>query len=126
MKAARNFVFGNEDERHDFAAGDEIPDEIVDEIPNHLVLEKLAQADPDELTRDQLLVLAGLKTGDDQPDEFDEEEFLESLASFNDKQALVDWANEILGMELDTSDGTRDQLEQLVVDFARPEEEAGD
>ncbi len=125
MKAARNFVFGNEDERHDFAAGDEIPDEIVDEIPNHLVLEKLAQVDPDELTRAQLLVLAGIGV-EDTVEEFNEEEFLESLREFNDKQSLVDWANEVMGMELDTSDGTRDELETMIVDFNRPEEKEGD
>ena len=126
MKAARNFVFGDEDgERHDFAVGDEIPDDIVEELPNHLVLEKLADADPSQLTRDQLLVLAGIGV-EDTVDEFNEEEFFESLRNFNDKQALVDWANETMGMELDTSDGTRDELETMVVDFARPEEEEED
>ena len=126
MKAARNFVFGDDDgERHDFAAGDEIPDDIVDELPNHLVLEKLAEADPNELTRAQLMVLAGIGV-EDTVDEFNEEEFLESLREFNDKQSLVDWANEVMGMELDTSDGTRDELETMIVDFNRPEEKEGD
>ena len=58
--------------------------------------------------------------------EFDEEELLGSLREFNNKQALVDWANEIMGMELDVSDGNRDELETMIVDFNRPEEEAGD
>lgn len=122
MKAARNFVYGDKEDRHDFVVGEEIPDDIVDDLPNHLVLEKLAQADPKKLTREQLLVMAGVDT-DEEDEEFNEEEFLEALREFNDKGSLVEWANETMGLELVTTDGTRDELEQMVVDFARPGEE---
>jgi len=122
MKAARNFVYGDDDgERHDFVVGGEIPDEIVEDLPNHLVLEKLAQADPNELTRDQLMVLAGLK-GEEEA-EFNAVQFLESLREFNTKASLVDWANETMGMELAVDDGNREELEEMVLAFAGPDEE---
>ncbi len=122
MKAARNFVYGDKKDRYNFVVGEDIPDNIVKKIPNHLVLEKLAQADPSQLTRDQLLVLAGIVAGDDE-EEFDEEQFLEGLRQFNNKDDLVAWANETMGLELRATDGNRDELEEMIMAAARGSEE---
>lgn len=121
MKAARNFSYGTKKDRYKFVVGEEIPDDVVKKIPDHLVLEKLAQADPNKLTREQLLVIAGIAV--DTAQEFDEEQFLEGLRQFNNKGDLVTWANETLGLELLESDGTREELEEMIVAVAQGSEE---
>ena len=122
MKAARNFVYGTEDERFEFVVGEEIPDDMIADLPDHLILEKVARSNPNSLSREQLLVMAGIEDDPGASEEFNEEEFMEGLRNFNSKPDLVAWANEILGLELSASDGTRDELEETITAAARPQE----
>lgn len=129
MRAAKNFTLGLADAegeagRVSIRANQEIPDEYLDQVPDELILEKVARNNPQELTRDQLMELAGLNDSDsgeteevDEEDEFDEEEFREGLSEFDTKRALIDWAEEVFGLELDQDD-TRAQLEDQIVAFA--------
>ncbi len=123
MKAARNFVYGDEEDRHNYVVGDEIPDDIVEDLPSHLILEKVARSNPNSLTREQLLVMAGLDEDEDTEEEFNEEEFMEGLRDFNNKDDLIEWANDIFDLELSRSDGTREQLEEIVLAAAQGTDE---
>ena len=99
MRAARNISFGyvdDEGEGHSVAllAGDEIPEDIIDEIPSGFVLEQLAQENPDKLSREQLVTLAGLdsdKVENLEPIEYDEDELREVLTELRTKADLLDW-----------------------------------
>jgi len=117
MKAARAFSYGDGETSHVFAVGDEVPDDIAEDIPDDLLLEKLAQDDPNKLTREQLLVLAGIEEDPDEY-EFDEDEFREGLAQFTTKRELVDWANEVYGASLNQDSANRDELEDMIVELA--------
>ncbi len=123
MKAARNFVYGDGEERHDYVVGEEISDDIVEDLPSHLILEKVARSNPNSLTREQLLVMAGLDEDEDTEEEFNEEEFMEGLRDFNNKDDLIEWANDIFDLELSRSDGTREQLEEIVLAAAQGTDE---
>ncbi len=115
MKAAKRFIFGDKDERQTFEVGDEVPDKIVKKVPDKLILEKLLEDDPSQLTREQLLVLVGAEA---ETEEFNEEEFVESLHTFANKGDLVKWSNDILGTELSQGDGSREELELMVTEAA--------
>lgn len=131
MKAAQNFVYGPEDadelsQRIRYVAGDEVPDEVVEALGENadtLILEKALKANPDILSREQLMELAGLKIDElpEEEEEFNEEEFREAMSQFRNKQELVDWATN-LGLELNV-DAKRDDLEDEIVRFASGQEE---
>ena len=99
MRAARSFSHGaGLDEEgapisYEIAAGDDIPDEILNDIPESLILEKVAQSNPEELSREQLLVLAGITTSADEmePIEYDEESLREAMAELRSKADLAEW-----------------------------------
>lgn len=134
MRAAKNFTLGIKGEsgetgRVQIRSGEDIPDDLLDQVPDELILEKVARSDPQSLTREQLMELAGLTQSDDssngsedEEEEFNEEEFREGLSEFTTKRELVDWAQEAFGLELDQSD-KREDLEDQIVSFVSGEEE---
>lgn len=106
MKAAIAISYGYVDEDGigqtlDIAPGEEIPDEILEEIPEHLMLEKLAEGNPEDLSRDQLMRLAGVgpyAEGDEddyEVIEYDEESLREALGEFGSKSDIREWWNTI-------------------------------
>lgn len=113
MKAAVSFVHGTEDERYEIAAGQEIPEEIEDDISEDLILEHVIKSDPGSLSKEQLLELLGADPAEAEG-EFDEEEFRDALGEFKNKDELVDWAEEMFGVEFNRSD-TRPDLEDQIV-----------
>lgn len=120
MRAAKTFTYGFENERVIVRMGEEIPEEILDDedFDESLVLENVAKSNPSSLSREQLLVMAGLSAEDSDDgaseDEMTEEELREALGELNTKRDVVDWAQEVLGLELDSSD-TREKLEDSIV-----------
>lgn len=128
--AARNFEFGVDGESLVFKIGDEVPDEVAEneEVPRHLILEYLADENPDALTRDQLMALAGVGRyaedgeGDEDAEiEFDKEAFQAALDEFPNVGALIEWAEEIYP-ELKPN-GKRAEIEAQILAYASGEEE---
>lgn len=121
MKAAKSFSFGDGKKTHRFAPGDEVPDAIVDDLGDQadtLILELAAKNNPDVLSREQLLVLAGLSEEEAQagqvPAEFDEDAFREGFENFSTKGDLIEWA-ETLGVEGLEHGWTRTEIEDAIV-----------
>lgn len=122
MKAARSFTHGiGSDPVHRYMAGDEVSDEVVEELGNQansLILELAAKHNPDVLSRAQLLELAGLNSESDSeatPEEFNEETFREGMVEFSTKGDLVEWAESVLGVEGLDSSWTRTEIEDSIV-----------
>lgn len=133
MKAARNFSFGDEDKNHVFKVGDDVPDKVVKALgdgANNLILELAAKNNPDILTRDQLLELAGIDRDtaealDPDSSEFNEEEFREGMTNFSSKGDLLEWAESVLGIEGLNPKDNRAKIEDDIVSAMseEPEEE---
>lgn len=121
MKAARGFTYGDGAKAHRFLTGDEVPDKIVKKLGDSadtLILEKAAKANPDILSREQLLELAGLTTDEIPeavPAEFDEDNFREAMGNFNNKGDLIEWAETTLGIEGLEKAWTRPEIEGAIV-----------
>ena len=124
-RAAKNFSHGKGEKRKDgqpikynFKIGDEIPDDIADEIDDSLILEKVAAGDPEELSRDQLMILANL-TGQDEGAtiEYDEEDLREAIGELNRKSDVMEWF-ETVRPESDLLEPgmTRDDMVDLIVE----------
>jgi len=119
MKAAKSFDYGDGEKTHHFDTGDEVPSKIAKDLDDSFILEKVAKSDPNSLSREQLLVMAGINSpaSDDEDKEYTEEEFREALSSnFRTKGELIDWANEAYGVEMDAGK-TRAELEDEIVSF---------
>lgn len=128
MKAARTFTYGPEDgegeqDRIRFKTGEEVPDEVVEALPKDVqegvILEIAAKKDPNKLSREQLLIMAGINGADEPPpdeEEMSEEDLREAMGEFNTKADLVGWAKEVMDLDLDVDD-TRDQLEDQIIEF---------
>ncbi len=109
---------------YEIAPGEAIPSEILDDIPPEMILENLAETSPEDLTRDQLMVLAGLagpdaEAGDDEgvvTMEYNEEDLRTALGEMNRKSDIIDWWNMIRpeGPEINDRD-TRGVIEDWVV-----------
>ena len=122
MKAAVNISHGDGNKRYTIYAGQEIPDEILSEIPDELILENVPAA---KLTREQLLVLAGYVNDDgtlvegmeEEPEqEMDEEELREALSNFGSKVDILEWWSNIRpDEERPNMKMTRPDLEDWVV-----------
>ena len=98
MKAAQRITYGQEGNPQNLIIepGEEIPNAILSEIPNKLILEKLAVDDPGDLSREQLMILAGVGPYGNgsflpPPSEMDGDAIREALGNFRVKQDLVDW-----------------------------------
>lgn len=125
MQAAQRFSYGDGEESHVFEPGDEVPDEIADDIPERLLLEKLAKGNPERMTKDQLMRLAGVGpyAEDADPEDFDEDyeldedELREAMDQFSTKRDLVEWFDEIRpGQEVVTRSMNRDKIEDAIVE----------
>jgi len=119
MKAAKNFIYGDGENTLQFAVGDEVPSKVAKDVDDSFILEKVAKSNPNSLSREQLLVMAGINSeaSDDEDKEYTEEEFREALASnFRTKGELIEWANDAYGVEMDSSK-TRAELEDEIVSF---------
>lgn len=120
MKAAAHFVFGTDDDRIVFEPGDEVPDVIAEQVPEHLLLEKLARQNPESMSREQLMILAGL-VGDQEEEQeapsMTEEDVREALSEFRTKADLLEWFAEIRP-ESDLVDATmtRNEIEDAIVE----------
>lgn len=133
MKAARNFAWGPEVEveevtpsdRIEFKAGDDVPDHVVKDLgdmADELILEKMLKNNPQGLTKEQALSLAGVDVeAVASEEEFDEQEFREGMAEFRTKAELVQWAQGTMGLELNES-ATREDLEDAIVAHASGED----
>lgn len=99
MKAAINFSFGDGDRSHEFKSGDTIPTAIADQLDDKFILEKVAKKDPSELTRDQLIMLAGLNESVDDLEPIDwagrEDELIETLRVLKTKGDVIDWFEQV-------------------------------
>lgn len=99
MKAATNISHGTGTKRSEIYAGQEIPEEFLADIPDELILEKLAEANPNNLSREQLMIMAGLIQEDgtlaegvsDTESEMSEEELREALGNFGSKVDILEW-----------------------------------
>lgn len=119
MRAAKNFSYGDGEKTKVFRTGEEVPKKIADELDDELILEKVAKSNPSSLTRDQLLVLAGIENEDEEPigpgEEISEEQFREGLKSLKSKADLADWAKEFFDLELDPK-SPREDMEEAIVE----------
>lgn len=128
MKAATNIVIGTTDEegtpiRVEINQGEEIPSEMLSLVGDELILEKIAKNDPNALTREQLLVMAGIggdgEEGVDEEEvdeeEVNEDQFREALKEFKNVTELADWAKNVLGMDVDPKAQKREELEEMIV-----------
>jgi len=105
--------------------GEVIPEEIADDIPGELILERVAEADPRSLSREQLLIMAGFgeegEGEDAEPEvhEYNEDQLREALSTMNNKDAVRDWWKMIRpdGPELTAAvmRGKRAEVEDWVV-----------
>jgi len=124
MRAAANFSYGDGTDSHKIRAGEEIPEEFLDDIPDRLILEKLAEANPEELSREQLMRLAGVgpfaedSDGENEPYEMDEDDLREALDNMRQKSDLVEWMATIRpdfdGLDID--DQTRIEMTDMIVE----------
>jgi hypothetical protein len=125
VRAAENFIYSGSDDpadRQRFLQGEDVPASVAKDIPDHLILENVAKNNPDALTRDQLLIMAGVDreaAGVPEDAEFNEDDFREGLSNFKTKADLVEWANDALGMGLNEDDGKREELEDQIVGHAK-------
>jgi hypothetical protein len=132
MKAAAHFTYGDGKESYEFSPGDDVPDKIANDVPSHLILERLAKSDPASMTKDQLMQLAGVgpwseDSGDTTEAEpaMTEESLREAFANFRTKADLVDWFAEVRpDSEYEVStDMTRDDIEDtIIVEFLGEDE----
>lgn len=116
MKAAKNFVFGgtkDDNDRRNFKVGDEIPAAIAKELDDSFFLEKLPKS---QLTREQLLIMAGVDKDevDKLEDELTEEGLRQGMSEIGTKEQLASWAKEFFNIEVDTSQ-TRSDMEDTIV-----------
>lgn len=114
MRAAKNFQWGGkvDESRKSFKVGDEIPKRVAEDLDDSFFLEKLKKKD---LTRDQLLILAGKDvTEEDVVEEVDEKEFREGMQAIRTKGELASWAKEMLGVDVDEN-LTREEMEEAIV-----------
>lgn len=114
MRAAKNFQWGGkaDEPRRGFKVGDEIPKKVAEDLDDSFFLEKLKKKD---LTREQLLILAGKDvTEEDVTEEVDEKEFREGMQAIRTKGELASWAKEMLGIEVDEN-LTREDMEDSIV-----------
>lgn len=128
QRAAKAFSFGKGEHRDDgqpinyrFEPGDEIPEDIASEIPGNLILENLAEDDPDVLTRDQLMMLAGLgdHPADAEPIEYNEEDLRDALDNLRAKGDVLEWFNVVRpGQTLltNTDDQNRAEMVDVIVE----------
>ena len=114
MKAASDFKYGDGERTHFFKAGDEIPAKIVKDIPESLIFEKVLKNNPESLTKEQLLLLAGVDTDTLEPEEVNEEQFREGMKELTTKRDLMTWAREFFGLDLPES-MTRAEMEDAIV-----------
>ena len=123
MKAAMRISHGHGGETFIIEPGEEIPEEFLSEIPDHLILEKLSSTDPDELSRNQLMMLAGVgpysEDGEELPphQEMNEEDVRDALGNLRSKADLVDWMKVVRPNfnELDPGRHTREVMTNLIV-----------
>lgn len=129
MRAAKAISLGLGRDKADnpinffYNPGDEIDDAHLEHIPEHLILENLATESPDELTREQLMMMAGVGAYSDDPDEraeaaeLNEDEVREGLSALRTKADLVEWFLTIrpeLSI-LDPERMNRQQMEDAIV-----------
>lgn len=126
MRAAKAISLGLGRDKNDkaieffYAPGEEIDDDHLEHIPDHLVLEKVAEDDPESLSREQLMVLAGLADDPDAvaPHEMSEEEVREALGALRTKADLLEWFGQVRP-ELDVLDPenqSRVEMEDIIVE----------
>lgn len=127
MRAARNFTYGKGEHKPDgtprnraYAMGDDVPKEVADDIPDDLILEKVAKSDPDSLSRQQLLLLAGI-TDDEvgEPIEYDESDLRDALSNLRTKTDVLDWLNQVRPSQqviTDIEDQDRAEMVDLIIE----------
>lgn len=127
MKAAKNFSYGRGEHREDgapiqykFSVGDEIPDDIAADLDDSFILEKVAEDSPEELSREQLMMLAGLGefASEGEVIEYDEVELREALGALRSKGDIFEWFETVhpdSGL-LDPDEQTRAEMEDLIVE----------
>lgn len=128
MRAAKNFSYGRGEHREDgapiqykFMAGDEIPDEIAADLDDSFILERVADDSPETLTREQLMMLAGIGefAGDEEGViEYNEEDLREAIGELRTKADIVEWFDTVHPESdlLDPEDQTRDQMIDLIIE----------
>ena len=132
MKAAINFSYGDGKDSFNFKAGDSIPNKIASELEDQFILEKVAKGNTESLTRDQLMMLAGL--GPDQIEdmetiEYDEDKIIETLRVLKTKQYVIGWFEEVhpdngkLDMSMTREDMVIVIVEELTEDFVDEDED---
>ncbi len=121
MRAATNITYATGSENHQiFSIGDELPAKVAKELPDHLILEKVAESAPDTLSREQLMMLAGL--GDhpvDQPLEYNEDDLREALGNLRSKTDVLDFFNQVRPGQTvisHTDDQTREDMVEAIVE----------
>lgn len=123
MKAAINFKFGSNDPNarpKSFKIGSQVPEDIANQVPDHCILEKVAEEDPEQLSRDQLLILAGIGSegvDDLEPITYDEEELREGLRVLRTKSEVMEWFEEVRpdNNMLDKATQSRAEMEDIVI-----------
>lgn len=124
MKAAKGFTYGEGDGKPNtvYKPGDEVPDKVVKDLgdtADTLILEKAAKKNPDSLTREQLMELAGIDPDaipEEGGEEFNEDEFREAMSEFKTKGDLVEWAEGVLEIEGLNAEDKRDEIEDQIVE----------
>lgn len=120
MKAATNINYGDGENNHEFVMGQELPDDVAEDLPDNLILEKLAEGNPEGLTRPQLMVLAGLDGVEvTEPLVHNEDDLREALGNLRTKTDVLDWFNTVHpGQTLisHTDDQTREDMVDAIVE----------
>lgn len=127
MKAAKNFSFGRGEHRKDgapisykFKTGEDIPDDIAEELDDEFILERVAEDSPNDLTREQLMMLAGVGdyAGEESAIEYDEEDLIEALSNLRSKADVVEWFETVHPSSglLNPDDQTRVEMVELIVE----------
>ena len=120
MRAAANITYSTKDgPKQFFVSGEELPDEVAADLPDELILEKVADEDPDSLSREQLMTLAGLgDQASDEPIEYDEGELREALSNLRSKTDVFDWFSAVRpGQDViaHQDDQTREEMVDAIV-----------
>ncbi len=120
MRAATNITYSVKDgPKQFFVSGEELPDEVAADLPDELILEKVADEDPDSLSREQLMTLAGLgDQASDEPIEYDEGELREALSNLRSKTDVFDWFSAVRpGQDViaHQDDQTREEMVDAIV-----------